>query len=92
MSDAGGTARVTLRAALGRPLEDTAVRDIVIANAHAIAERQGVEVISVEAEASSVAIEIRGSNIEAMGLAAELRRTTNRWHQGVHGVALWGDA
>jgi CMP-2-keto-3-deoxyoctulosonic acid synthetase len=90
MSEAGAVSAVTLRALIGAPLADVHLRAMVVANAHAIAERQGVEVVGIETEDDSVTIAIRGSRIEAIGLAAELRRVTERWYAAKHGAKLWG--
>ncbi|MFG0275218.1 MAG: hypothetical protein ACF8QF_09190 [Phycisphaerales bacterium] len=84
---------VTLRAHQGRPLDDPRVRDTVRAAAEAIAERTGVELIALETAPDSITIEIRGSRLEAIGLAAELRRVTNAWRHGRgHSEPLWGEA
>jgi hypothetical protein len=86
MTDAG---TVTLRARDGRPLDDPGVRNVVIATAESIGERLGVGVRVLDADGASITIEVDGGTLPAMGLAAELRRATDRWHEARHGVALW---
>ena len=86
MSDAG---TITLRARIGRPLDDPAIRDLVAATAVAIGERHGVRVRVLETTGDAMTISVEGGDLAAVGLAAELRRTTDRWHRGRHGVPLW---
>lgn len=85
-------AAVTLRARQGRPLDDPRVRATVCAAAEAIAERTGVALLGLATAPDSVTIEIDGSRLEAIGLAAELRRVTNAWQRGRSpGQPLWGE-
>ena len=87
---AEGTSTVHLHCTPSASLADPAVRDTVIASAHGIAERTGVVLRSVEAEdASGLRIMVEGSDVIALGLAAELRRHTDQWHRGRTGHALW---
>lgn len=74
---------------LADPLADPAVRRMVIATGHAIAERVGVELVSIDADAGGVRVALRGSRVTAMGFLAELRRLTNAWHLRKHGSELW---
>ncbi len=80
---------ITLRARIGRPLDDPAVRDLVVATAESIGERHGVRVRVLEAGGDAMTIAVEGGDLPAVGLAAELRRATDRWHRGRHGVPLW---
>lgn len=82
------TGRLTA-APLAAPLADDAVRRIVVATAHAIAERVGVELVEIRADDAGVAVTLRGSRVTAMGFLAELRRLTNRWHRDKLGSDLW---
>ena len=87
---------VTLRALDGAPLADDAVRSMVIANAHAIAERQGVRVREVTTTDEAITVILDGvpdaSPLIAMGFAAELRRPTTAWYTRKYGVTtLWGE-
>jgi len=86
MSDPGD---VTLRARHGRPLDDPGVRDVVIATAESIGERHGVRVRVLEAGGDCIRLAVDGGELPAVGLAAELRRLTDRWHEGRYGVRLW---
>ena len=84
---------VTLRALAGRaPLDDERIRGLVIAAAHAIAERHGVRVIAIETEPTALIATLATGRLPAIGFAAELRRTTNAWHEGKFGETLWGES
>jgi hypothetical protein len=86
------TSTITLRALRGEPLRDEQVRNMVIANAHAIAERHGIAVSDVTTTPTSVTATLRAGRIEAMGFAAELRRMTTNWYRHKFGEpTLWGD-
>lgn len=86
------TQTITLRARLGSPLADPRVRDTVRAAAEAIAERTGVALGAIDTEPDRITIEVHGGRIEAVGLAAELRRVTNAWFRGRRpGESLWGE-
>lgn len=85
--------QITLRALEGEPLEDQRIREMVVATALAIAERQGVEVLYVKTAKDSITVALDSGRIEAMGFAAELRRLTTRWYTQKFGAAtLWGEA
>jgi hypothetical protein len=82
---------VTLRALQGRPLEQEPVREMVLATARAIAERQGVTVLEVRAEPASITVTLAATRIVAIGFAAELRRLTTTWYTRKYGEeSLWG--
>ncbi len=85
------TTTITLRALEGAPLAETSVRDMVRANAHAIAERQGVEVLALENQPDRITVTLGAGRIEAFGFAAELRRLTEAWYESKHGGTLWGE-
>jgi hypothetical protein len=88
---AGRGSEITLRALEGRPLEDDRVRDRVIATAHAIAERQGLKLVAVQAQPDRITVTLNSGRIETLGFAAELRRLTARWYAQKHGGdSLWG--
>jgi len=89
-ASAGST--VVLRALEGRPLDDETIRRTVIAAAEAIAERNGVELRSLEAEGDRVVATLDTGRLAAVGFAAELRRITTAWHRGRTGAEhLWGE-
>lgn len=82
--------RVRLRAWEEGALTDPKVRDMVIASAEAIAERTGVQLISIEIDEQGVNAVVRGDRLIAMGLVAELRRLTGAWYTRHHpGCHLW---
>ncbi len=86
-------AAITLKALEGEPLKHERIREMVVATAHAIAERQGIEVLAIGTTSSSITAHLATGRIEAMGFAAELRRLTTSWYRHKYGeVSLWGDA
>ena len=90
---AGAFTRVTLRALEGAPLADEQIRSTVVATAHAIAERTGVELRDLETTESSITVSLATSRIGAIGFLAELRRLTTKWrHDRTGEPSLWGDA
>jgi len=92
-SDADATlTSITLRALEGAPLKHDRIRDMVTATAHAIAERQGVEVRRIGTTDDSITAVLAAGRIEALGFAAELRRLTTSWYEHKYGVPeLWGE-
>jgi hypothetical protein len=87
---------VILRALSGLPLADPLVRDVVVATAHAIAERTGVKMIDLQWSPDAIMVTLGTSKLAAIGFAAELRRLTNRWHAARNPKvnpppSLWGD-
>ncbi len=83
--------RITLRALEGEPLRNDAVRGTVLASAHAIAERTGVNLLEIESQDDRVIVALEADRIAAIGFAAELRRVTDAWHRKKFGVSLWGE-
>jgi len=82
---------ITLRTRSGIGPLDPAVRDMVVASAHALAERTGLPIDQVSADEEQITVRIAGPPIVAVGFAAELRRITERWYRGRYGGILWGD-
>ena len=83
---------ITLRALEGEPLRHERIREMVIATAHAIAERQAVRILDVHADNTSITVTLEGANIVAVGFAAELRRLSTSWYRHKFGVeTLWGE-
>ena len=70
-------------------LEDSRLRDTIVAVANGIAERTGVDLVELEVTPHGLELAVRGASIVALGLAAELRRTTDRWHLDRCGTHLW---
>ena len=86
--------RATLRIAEGAlPAADLdePTRRIVVSAAEAIAERIGVGIASIECDDRSITIEVEGPTLVALGLVAELRRSTEAWHRAKFGTTLWGE-
>ncbi|MDX2146855.1 MAG: hypothetical protein SFZ23_04975 [Planctomycetota bacterium] len=83
------TCTVRLFARDGEPLRDERVRETVVATAHAIAERTGVEIVSLEASASAVTVSLAIDKLAGMGFLAELRRLTDQWHEKKFARPLW---
>ena len=81
-----------LRATAADAMADPAIREMVEATARGIAERTGVELLNVWADEQSVEVTVDGSVIIAVGLVAELRRTTDQWHRTHTGTPLWVEA
>jgi hypothetical protein len=79
---------ITLHAE-GAPLGDERTRETVLAAAHALAERFGIEVVGTRVSPASLSITLGADEATAVGFAAELRRTTNAWHQSKPGGPLW---
>ena len=65
---------------------------MVVATAHAIAERQGLEVVQVHTADDHITVRVRTGRIEAVGLALELRKLTTRWYTAKYDAStLWGE-
>ncbi|MBL9141874.1 MAG: hypothetical protein JNK53_08410 [Phycisphaerae bacterium] len=86
---ASPASRVMLHTRTPESLADPEVRRNVVAAAHALGERMGVAVLEATAEPSALHLAIEGPTLVATGFAAELRRTTERWHTARYGAALW---
>ena len=80
---------VRLTCASQGDLEDSGLRETITSVANAIAERTGVELVEVAVHPGGLELAVRGGSIVAMGLAAELRRTTDHWHLDRCGTHLW---
>jgi hypothetical protein len=89
----GPVSAVRLRALEGRPLENGSIRAMVVAAAEALAEREGLRLIRVEAEPACVTLTLEAERIVSIAFASELRRITTAWYTAKYGVAtLWGEA
>lgn len=85
-----GWTRVRLNAASRGALSDPTVHDTVVSSAEAIAERTGVVLVSIEVDERGVTAVVEGGRMEALGLAAELRRLTGAWYaRHAPGEHLW---
>ena len=70
-------------------LADERLRRTIVAAAEGIAERTGVVLTRAEIESHALDLTVDGPPILALGLAAELRRHTDRWHRDRTGHHLW---
>jgi len=84
------TSSTRMIAALGR-LDDAQTREMIQAAAHALAEREGVRLARLIVNEAGVEVEVVGSEIVALGFAAELRRNTNHWAQSRGTPPLWAN-
>ena len=82
-------ARVTLHAASSTALADTALADLVRACAQETAEIQGVPVPAVRMFDDRVELDGTMPMPILLAIAAEVRRSTGRWHRAKHGSQLW---
>ena len=84
------TTTITLHTADGVALSQERVRDTVIAAAGALAERFGLEVVEMGADAGALTVTLGADEVTCVGFAAELRRNTNAWYEGKYRAgALW---
>lgn len=82
---------ITLRALEGTPLADANIRDVVVATANSIGERNTVAVRAIRTDGQSITIELTAPKLVALGFAVELRRVTDRWFRDKMGRSLWGE-
>ena len=88
----GHSSRAILRAARAGALAEARTRETIKAAAEGIAERTGVALLDVQADPDGVSVHVEGPTMIAMGLLAELRRTTQQWHRTHHHEPLWSEA
>lgn len=86
-----GVTSITLRALEGTPLADANVRDLVVATANSIGERNNVPVRAIRTDAQCITIDLSAPKLVALGFAVELRRVTDRWFRNKTGQSLWGE-
>jgi uncharacterized protein GlcG (DUF336 family) len=68
---------------------DDRTRAMIIAAAEATAERTGVTLHAATFDDEGLLLVVDGPMLIAFGLAAEVRRSTDRWHRERTGLALW---
>jgi hypothetical protein len=87
--------RVVAASTVALAAEDTAllgsVWPTIRAAGHAIAERTGVEMLSLDLIGDRLVATLATHRLAALGFAAELRRQTNRWSLARLGRTLWKD-
>lgn len=86
-SPSGHTVRLVFRDDVD--LTDERLRETIVAAAEGIAERTGVSLMRADIELDALDLTVDGAPILALGLAAELRRHTDRWHFDRTGRHLW---
>lgn len=80
---------VTMRGVPEADLDDRTVRDTVLASVHGVAERAGVTLHETSVQGGVLRVTIEGDRLAGLGLLAEVRRITNRWHEARRGGDLW---
>jgi uncharacterized protein GlcG (DUF336 family) len=70
-------------------LLDARTKATIIAAAEATAERTGVTLHAATFDDEGLLLVVDGPMLVAFGLAAEVRRTTDRWHRERTGLSLW---
>ncbi|MFM7799031.1 MAG: D-glycero-alpha-D-manno-heptose-1,7-bisphosphate 7-phosphatase [Planctomycetota bacterium] len=84
---------VTLHASHEVDLHETRLRTAITAAAEGLAERTGVRLRGLDWNTHGLTATVEGGEIVALGFAAELRRTTDRWWRGHAGSGpLWAGA
>ncbi|CAG0953238.1 D-glycero-beta-D-manno-heptose-1,7-bisphosphate 7-phosphatase [Phycisphaerales bacterium] len=89
VAEGGEVVTVLMHAADAGALCDARVRSTVIAAARAIGERAGLIVLHAAIEGDALIVTLGGSRLTGLGLLAEVRRATERWHRGRTGNGLW---
>lgn len=82
-------ARVTLHAATPTALADAALAALIRACAQETAEIQGVTVPQVELFDDRLELSGAMPMPILLAIAADVRRSTGRWHLAKHGSPLW---
>ena len=84
---------VTLHAASDVDLHQDPLRSAITAAAEGLAERTGVRLRGLDWNTHDLTATVEGGEIVALGFAAELRRTTDRWWRSHGGSgSLWAGA
>lgn len=89
VAEGGEVTTVLMHAAEAEALRDARVRATVTATARAIGERAGLIVLHAGVEGDALVVTLGGSRLTGLGLLAEVRRATDRWHLARAGRALW---
>ena len=84
---------ITLHASPEVDLRESRLRATVCAMAESLAERTGVHLAGLDWNTHSITATVEGGEIVALGFAAELRRSTDRWWRAHGGSGpLWAGA
>jgi len=82
---------VSLSALSGEPLAEPAVRAMVVSLARGLAERNAVEISSLETTGQTIVVTLGVERLTAIGFLAELRRDSNAWYERKYRDGpLWG--
>lgn len=85
----GEVTTVMMHAADAPALHDTRTKRTVTATARAIGERVGIRVLHASIEADALVVTLAADRLAGLGLLAEVRRATDRWHVARTGAPLW---
>ncbi len=80
---------VTLHAAHPTSLDDPALAALVKACAQETAEHHGIAAPEVTLLADRIELRANVAMPLLLAIAAEVRRSTGRWHTAKHGAQLW---
>jgi D-glycero-D-manno-heptose 1,7-bisphosphate phosphatase len=72
-----------------RHISHPRVRATVLATVRAIGERAGVRVLFADFRNDTLIVTLEGDRLAGLGLLAEVRRATDRWHMARTGERLW---
>lgn len=86
---ADGISRIRLVAAPDVDLTAPRLGETLVAAAEGAAERIGVRLHTATIEPDGLLLAVAGPMLVAFGLAAEIRRATDRWHLDRTGRHLW---
>jgi hypothetical protein len=83
---------VRLRALFGRPLADAELSEAVQVAATQLAQRSGIALHGMAADAASITLTLGCDKLIALGFLTELRATTNAWYEAKFEAGpLWGN-
>ncbi len=87
---AGGEVTTVMMHAADVPaLHDKRTKRTVTATARAIGERVGIRVLLADVEGDVLVVTLAADRLAGLGLLAEVRRATDRWHLARTGKHLW---
>jgi hypothetical protein len=86
----GESTTIMLHTSDGQALAEVRTYETVKSAAEALAERFGLEIVDIDADAEALTVTLATDEVTAVGFAAELRRTTNHWYETKFGTGpLW---
>ncbi len=87
--DSSDGSRIRLVPGPHAELLDDRTKATIVAAAEATAERTGVTLHAATFDDEGLLLVVDGPMLVAFGLAAEVRRTTDRWNRERTGLAIW---